>query len=245
MTAYAQTAINGHTPQLGDEMTAPDCTPPGGPDWAAIRLAYDTTETPLRILSGELGFSLSTFHHKRRREGWTTRRERALLAPRAELPKPRPAVDWARVRLDYEKGEISVTEICARHRIGSHRLQKRKRDDGWEPRRAAYPQAFGAGGTINTARQLKHLLAHKLAALAKHLPPDEKIDPADPLKGLLTLASAYQKLVDSEAKEELRDAGERSRHPAITDAARLALAGKLEALADSWLAAGSPPDTLR
>ena len=237
--------MTGHTPQLGNEMTAPEKKPPRVPDWAAIRLAYDTTETPLRILADQLGFSVNAWHHKRRREGWTTRRERARLAPKAALPKPRPAIDWAKVRLDYEKGEISVEEICARHHIGSHRLQKRKRDDGWEPRRAAYPRAFGSGGTINTAKQLKHLLAHKLAALAKYLPPDEEIDPADPLKGLLTLASAYQKLVDSEAKEKLRDAGDRSRHPAISDASRLALARKLEALADSWLDAGSPPDSLR
>jgi hypothetical protein len=213
-------------------MTATDKAPPSAVDWAAVRLAYDTTETPLRILSEQFGFSLSTWHHRRRREGWTTRRARAALAPKPVLPKPRPAVDWAKVRFDYEKGEISVDDICARHRIGGHRLQKRKRDEGWEPRRANYPKAFGAGGTVDTTESLKALVEGALAKLAADGGLADKIDLSDPLRALHTLLHAFQKLRGMQEQDRIG-------RLIIDDASRLALARRLEALANAWENSGS------
>ena len=61
-----------------------------------------------------------------------------------------------------------------------------------------------------------------------------KIDPADPLKGMLTLASALEKVVDIEAKEKRRDDEAAAGHLIINDATLEALARRLEALADRW-----------
>ena len=93
---------------------------------------------------------------------------------------------------------------------------------------------IGAGGKVNAAVRLKVLLVKKLEALEQRVQLDEKVDPADPLKGMLTLARALEKVVDIEAKEKRRDDGASAGRLIINDATREALARRLEALADSW-----------
>jgi hypothetical protein len=85
---------------------------------------------------------------------------------------------------------------------------------------------------VNASVRLKALLVRKLEALEQHLQLDEKIDPADPLKGMLTLARALEKVV--EAKEKRRDDGAAAGRLIINDATRTALALRLEALAERW-----------
>ena len=240
MTAYGPWATNGYSPQLGNDMTSPEAKPVRAIDWPAIRLDYDKMDLPLHTIAARHGITENILHHRRRVEVWKTRRSRT---PGSKMPWRWTATDWAAVRLDYEKGEYSVTEVSTRHGISESHLYRRKGIEHWEPRRAAYPKAFGPGGiTANATSRLEALVMNKIAALEAHLGPDEKIDPADPLKGLLTLASAFQKMSDIQTKEKLRDDGKRAGSPAIDDASRDALARRLEALADSWLEAGGPPD---
>ena len=88
---------------------------------------------------------------------------------------------------------------------------------------------------MNATQRLKALVAGKLAALEGRLGPGEKIDVGDPLKGLHTLASAYEKMLAIEVREKLRDDGDRL---IINDASREALARRLDVLASAWKNAG-------
>jgi hypothetical protein len=224
LTAYGRWAINGYSPQLGINMTAPDKKPPRAADWVAVRRAYEAGSDPLSAMALQHGVNIRTLQHRRKTEGWLR-------------PSGRPArVDWLAVRSDYEGGERSISEICERHGCSKYGLQQRRQGENWEPRRPAYPKAFGSGGKVNVAVRLKGLLVKKLEALEERGQLDEKIDPADPLQGMLTLARALEKTIDLEAKEKRRDDEAAAGRLIINDATRLALARRLEALADSWKA---------
>ena len=238
MTAYGRLAINGYSPQLGNDMTAPDKKPTRAADWVAIRRAYETGIDPLSAIAFQHGVNERTIQRRRKKEGWFTRHDRALAARAPGASPQEGGMDWLEVRREYESGEHSLWEICKRHGCGRTSLHQRRQDENWEHRRPAFPKAFGAGGKVNAAVRLKALLVKKLEALEQRLQFDEKIDPADPLKGMLILAGAMEKILDSEAKEKLRDDGDNAGRLIINDATRSALAQRLEALADRWEAEG-------
>ena len=222
MTACGRWAINGYSPQLGIDMTAPDKKPPRAVDWAAVRRAYEAGSDPLPAMALQHGVNIRTLQHRRKTEGWRRLRHRPAR------------VDWLAVRRDYEGGERSISEICKLHGCTTYRLHQRRLEENWKPRRPAYPRAFAAGGQVNAAVQLKAVLYKKLEALAQRLKLNENIDPAFPLQGMLTLATALEKVVDIEAKEKRRDEGEGANLLIINDATREALALRLEALAERW-----------
>lgn len=236
MTACGRWAISGYPPQLGINMTAPDKKPPRAADWVAVRRAYEAGIDPLFAIAFQHGVKLRTLQYRRKKEGWFTRRERAAVG-RAPGPRPRgDGMDWLEVRRDYESGERSIGEICERHGCSKYGLQQRRQEENWVPRRPAYPKAFGAGGKVNAAVRLKVLLVKRLEALEQRVQLDEKIDPADPLTGMLTLARALEKTIDLEAKEKRRDEEDSAGRLIINDASREALARRLDALAESWKA---------
>jgi hypothetical protein len=217
-------------------MTAPDKKPPRAADWVAVRRAYEAGIDPLFAIAFQHGVNERTIQYRKKKEGWFTRGGRAAVGRAPGARTRGDGVDWLKVRRDYESGERSIGEICERHGCSKYGLQQRRRGENWEPRRPAYPQAFGAGGKVNVAVRLKGLLDKKLEALEQHLQLDEKIDPADPLTGMLTLARALEKVVDIEAKEKRRDDGAVAGRLIINDASREALARRLDALAESWKA---------
>jgi hypothetical protein len=144
------------------------------------------------------------------------------------------------VRREYETGQYPVLELCERHGFGLSSLYRRKQLEKWEARRASYPRAYGAGGAVNAPQRLKALVAKKLATLEARLELGEKIDVGDPLKGLHTLASAYEKILAIEHREKLRDDGDRAGRLIINDASREALARRIETLASAWESKGDP-----
>jgi hypothetical protein len=206
-------------------------------DWAAIRAAYEAGIDPLPSIAFQHGVNERTIQRRRQKEGWCTRRDRARAARAPGAAPQEGSVDWLDVRREYESGEHSLWEICKHHGCGRTSLHQRRQEENWEQRRPAFPKTFGAGGKVNAAVRLKALLVKKLEAIEQHLQLDEKIDPADPLKGILTLARALDKTLDIEAKEKRRDDGASAGRLIINDATRLALARRLQALADSWKAA--------
>lgn len=214
MTAGGRWAITGYSPQLGINMTARNKKPPRAADWVAVRRVYEAGSDPLHVIAFRHGVKLRTLQHRRKKEGWFRARLRG------------DGVDWLEVRRDYESGERSICEICERHGCSRYGLHQRRLEENWQPRRPAYPSAFGAGGKVNAAVRLNVLLVKRLEALERHLQPDET--------GMLTLARALEKVTDIEAKEKRRDAGESSGRLIINDDTRMALARRLEALAESW-----------
>jgi hypothetical protein len=195
-------------------------------DWAAIRLAYEAGEEVVRNIASSHGVTVSMINHRLEKEAWPRRTDTGRIAPR---PPKVDHVDWLAAQRDYEAGEYSLAEVAKRNGCSKFRLQEKKNEGKWIARRPAYPSAYGAGGIVAEPQRLKAGLSKKLGALAARLGLAEKIDPGDPLKGLDTLASAVEKLLD--AREGSGDDSDRLR---INDATRDALAERLEALARSW-----------
>jgi hypothetical protein len=231
---YGRLAINGYSPQLGIDMTAPDTNPLRASDWVAIRRAYETGIDPLSTIAFQHSVNERTIQRRRKKENWFTRHDRARAARAPGAGPQEGGVDWLDVRREYESGEHSLWEICKRHGCGRTSLHQRRQEENWEQRRPAFPKAFGAGGKVNAAVRLKALLVKKLEALEQRLQSDEKIDPAAPLKGVLVLAGAVERILDNEANEKLRDDGASAGRLIINDATREALAQRLEALAERW-----------
>ena len=203
-------------------------------DWAAIRVAYETSKIPVRMIGAQHGVSADAIDQRRRRQSWPMRRDPNRVRATEGARAAAGSVAWEAVRLDYESGRESVLEVCTKHGIGRSQLYDRLNTEHWQTRRIGFPKAYGAGGIVHPSEQLKVILVRKLAALQSRLGFSEKIDPADPLNGLLTLANALQKMLDIEHREKRRDEADRIGGLAISDATRAALARRLEALADTW-----------
>ena len=219
---------------MGDHMKLPEKAPARGVDWAAVRMAYETGDEPVRMIAERHGISSSAIDHRMRSEGWPMRRDRARLAKGLEsLPRNR-LVDWDVVRREYENGGFSIEEIRARHGISEGNLYRHKRHGNWLPRRGAFPKAFGAGGTMDTATKMKALVEAALEKLVTEGKLVDKIDLSDPLRALHTLLHAFQKIRDLQDREKSGDGGSRNDGIFIDEASRMALALRLEALADTW-----------
>ena len=232
MTARGRSAINGYSPQLGNDMTAPDKKPTRAADWVAVRRAYEAGIDPLPAIAFQHGVNERTIQRRRLKEGWSTRNDRARAARACGAGPQEGGVDWLEVRREYESGEHSLWEICKHLGCGRSSLHQRRQEENWEQRRPAFPKAFGAGGKVNAEVRSKAQLVKRLEALRQRLQLDEKFDLDDPLKCMLILAGAAEKILD--AKEKLRNDEDNSGRLIINDDTRNALAQRLEALADRW-----------
>lgn len=212
-------------------------------DWAAIRRDYGSSPDPLWKVAKRHGVTRSKIERRRRSEGWQSRRDMARLKRAAAGLPGAHRLDWGKIRGEYENGEFSIWDICERHGIAQTSFYRRKRREGWEARRAAFPRAYGAGGTANAAARLKALVARELAGIEARLGLGEKLDAGDPLRALHTLASAVQKILDIERKEKAGDDARSGQRLTIDDASRMALARRLETLSRHWETAGHPGGT--
>ena len=212
-------------------------------DWAAIRRDYHSSADPLWKVAKLHGVTQSQIEHRRRSESWQSRRDQAARRRQAQGLPNAGGINWVQIRGEYENGEFSIWDICERHGIAQTSFYRRKRRECWEPRRAIFPKAYGAGGTVNAAERLKGLVARELASIEARLGLGEKLDTGDPLRALHTLASAVQKILDIERKEKANDGGDRTGRLTIDDASRQALARRLETLARHWEIAGHPGGT--
>ena len=198
-------------------------------DWPAIRVAYETSDEPLRIFAARYGVSESMVHRRRVKEGWPRRRDTGRVARRLDETPETFQIDWPMVRQEYEWGEFSLQEIARRHGCSVSRIHQQRNLEHWQGRRPGYPRAYGAGGTVTASHRRKSALTKRLGTIAGRLGLAEKIDPGDPLNAMETLAGTIEKLL--EARETWGDDGDRLN---INDASRNALAERLEALARAW-----------
>jgi hypothetical protein len=212
-------------------MTAPEKPALPVPDWAAIRKAYEDGNDPLPAIAAQFGASISAMALRRRKENWSTRRNRARLARGLAAFPPKRSVAWSGVRLEYESGAFTVRDICERHGICADSFYSIAHREGWQARR---PKTFGVGGRVKTTERLRDLVNCALAGLEARRALGEKIDTDDALRGLHTLASLTVKILDIEQREKLRDDGARIGRLVIDDASRMALAQRLDELARAW-----------
>ena len=234
MTPYGRLAINGYSPQLGNDMTAPEKKPLRVIDWLAIRKAYEESHDPLTVIAAQYGTSISAMALRRRKENWLTRRNRSRLERGLAAFPSKHNVAWAGVRQEYEKGEFPVRDICERHGIGLDSFYSEARRDNWRARRPYAPQAFSAGAKVKTTERLRDLVTHALAGLESAPRLGEKIDTDDALRGLHQLASLTVKILDIEHREKLRDDGDRLNASSSSTMPAEALAKRLDELARAW-----------
>ena len=235
MTPYGRLAINGYSPQLGYNMTAPDKPALRAVDWAAIRREYEEGDELVRDIAARHGIGEGTILARRRKEDWLSRHNRARLRRGLATLQPDRKLDWQAMRAEYENGQFPVEDIWLRHGIGQSRLYRQARAENWFPRQPNAPRAYGSGRTVNTTERLRALVAQALAELETRRELGEKIDTDDALRGLHTLASLTVKILDIEHREKSRDDGDHSSaFLIIDDASREALARRLDDLARAW-----------
>ena len=73
MTAYGRLAINGYSPQLGNEMNNADEQPAGELLWQQARDDYENTEKRLDLVAEGLGITKFKLVIEARRRGWKLR----------------------------------------------------------------------------------------------------------------------------------------------------------------------------
>jgi hypothetical protein len=118
LTACGRWAINGYSPQLGIDMTAPDKKPPRAVDWLAVRRAYEAGSVPLPVIAFQHGVHERSIRRRREKEGWPSRRDMARAARTSE--------DWREVQRDYASGDHSIYEICERWGCSKYALHQRR-----------------------------------------------------------------------------------------------------------------------
>lgn len=215
-------------------MKPQDKAPARAIDWAAIRLAYEAGDEPMRMIADRHCSSISAIDHRRRRDGWPLRRDRARQREAATDAASSRLVNWDDVRREYEGANFSIWEICARHAIAEGNLYRRRREENWPLRRQAFPRAFGAGGAGDTTARLRALVEIEVAKLQADGQVPDKINVKDPLRALHTVLTAFHKLREIETLEKGRIDADRIHHTIISDASRLDLAGRLATLAEAW-----------
>jgi hypothetical protein len=215
-------------------MTAPEKPPLRVIDWTAIRKDCENGDDWIRDIAARHGLSERAILERRRKEDWLTRRNRARLRRGLAALQQGRKLDWQAMRDEYENGDYGVEDIWIRHGIGQSLFYRRARAEGWTPRQPNAVKAYGANRTLSTTARLRALVAQALAPLEARHGLGEKIDTDDALRGMHTLASLTVKILDIEHREKSRDDGERVARLVIDDASRLALARRLDELAEAW-----------
>lgn len=97
--------------------------------------------------------------------------------------------DWARIRVEYEAGEIPVRDIAARHNTTLDKINHRRAREIWRPRRLWSSR----GQRRVVVNRLMHLLERQIAQLEAKLDINEAFDMAD-TKIIETMTKTFEKL---------------------------------------------------
>lgn len=133
--------------------------------------------------------------------------------------------DWARIRAEYEAGEIPVRTIAAAHGTTIDMINHRRIREIWRPRRLWARK----GQRRLVVSKLMHLLEKQIAQLETKLEASEVFDMAD-TKILETMTRTFEKLAemqDAQNKAETRRTG---RLDPELEAVRQKLIRRVEAL---------------
>lgn len=149
--------------------------------------------------------------------------------------EPAAAVDWARLRRDYEAGERPLAEIAGEAGINRQRLVLLARREGWKLR---HPARTKAEATRETIRRLKSLLQNRLRELEAQIATlgaeATAASSEREIRSMNTLVRTLEKVLELERKDRAARARRRKEHRQFDDAEREALALRLEALHREW-----------
>ena len=103
MTAYGRLAINGYSPQLGNEMSNADEQSAGELLWQQARGKYEDPATDLKTIAESLGINRSKLIVEARRRGWKLRAVTKSSGIRATIQRFK---DLLQKRLGELEGQI-------------------------------------------------------------------------------------------------------------------------------------------
>lgn len=149
--------------------------------------------------------------------------------------EPAAAIDWVRLRRDYEAGERPLAEIAGEAGIKRQKLSLMARREGWKLRTAPRGKSEA---TRETIRRLKSLLQQRLGELEAQIASlgaeATAASSEKEIRSINTLVRTLEKVLELERKDRAARARRRKEHRQFDDAEREALALRLEALHREW-----------
>lgn len=148
-----------------------------------------------------------------------------------EGDEPAPDDFWASARKRYEDGTEQVSAIAAEAGLSTQALIAHARNSGWKLRGPAKKKQ---AGTRETIARLKALLQQRLGELEAQIDTlNEQATAATSerdIRAMNTLVRTLEKVLELERKERSQRARQRKAYRVFDDAAREALADKLDGL---------------
>jgi hypothetical protein len=145
------------------------------------------------------------------------------------------AVDWARLRGDYEAGLRPIAEIAGEAGLNRQKLALLAKREGWRLRN---PARARTEATRDTIRRLKSMLQGRLGELESQIATlgveATAASSEREIRSMNTLVRTLEKVLELERKDRAHRARRRKEHRQFDDAEREALALRLEALHREW-----------
>ena len=107
MTPYGRLAINGYSPQLGNNMSSASESPAGDLLWQQARTDYETTTMDLNVIAQALGISRYRLIAEARQRGWKLRGT-GNSSTRATIQRFKDLLQKRLAQLEGEIGEIGA-----------------------------------------------------------------------------------------------------------------------------------------
>jgi uncharacterized protein (UPF0335 family) len=156
-------------------------------------------------------------------------------------PSPAEQAAWADIRARYEKGEEPLQSVAQAAGLSAITLSMKAKALGWllrTRRKTVAPQGTKRESTQATLKRLKDLLQSRIQVLEKEINAisDEvsELGNERSVRAVNTLVRTLEKVLDLERKDSLRRRRATAKFKHFDDAARAALAAKIEGLQRQW-----------
>ncbi len=182
MTPYGRLAINGYSPQLGNEMSSASESPAGELLWQQARNDYETTTTDLNAIAQALGINRSKLIAEARNRGWKLRgarnsSTRATIQRFKDLLQKRLAQLEGEMDLLVEEVSSAASERDIRPvnmlvRTLEKVLELERKDRSSRARKRKERRKFDDAARDELARRLTALHEERGASLSEPIPVD-------------------------------------------------------------------------
>ena len=108
MTAYGRLAINGYSPQLGNDMGNEGDEPAGGLLWQQARNNYEGSTKDLKSIAEALGINRAKLIAEARNRGWQLRSAKKNSGTRATIQRFKDLLQKRLGELEGQLGEIGA-----------------------------------------------------------------------------------------------------------------------------------------